>query len=131
MSSEICEIWAFPEEDYEVLLEIAPNGRIVQFIRQSKALNKLIAMKLWHSPEGSNLFKIRSMLQAEGYVRSMQREGDSLIIQNQSRTVCRRVFETEVPKWFSRELLKAHTIMTQIEQTPDQKLSNQAFVPYD
>jgi hypothetical protein len=82
VSTDLHGIWAFPEKGYEGLLDIAANGRIVQFIRQSENSTKLIPMKLWYSNEGTDRFRIRSMPRVEGYVITMHREGEELIIQH-------------------------------------------------
>lgn len=117
MSNQLHGVWAFPDKDYEVFPDISPNGRIVQFIRQSTTSTKLIPMKLWYSAEGRDQFRIRSKPGVEGYTITMCREGDLLILENKKKTICRKISETDVPAWFRDELRKAHDVMAQLEKS--------------
>ena len=83
----------------DVVLTIYPDGRIAQCYRQGASLSRYIASTMRASAE-DGLYRIKIEASAPGYLISIFRDGEFLIIDNRGqRATCRRLLEDELPDW--------------------------------
>jgi hypothetical protein len=110
MDASLTGTWIFREERpfvQDIVLTVFPDGRLAQCFRQGASLTRVVASTMRAAEEGG-LYRVKTEATASGYVISMVRDGDSLIIENKGRrTVCRRLAPTEVPDWYSEVMARA------------------------
>ena len=102
--------WIFHQERpflQDVVLTIHSDGRLIQFFRQTPGLSLVVASTMRASAEADQ-YRIKTESAAAGYIVSMFREGEALVIENCGhRTVCRRLSEAELPDWYAEIATRA------------------------
>ncbi len=110
MDASLTGAWVFRQEQpfvQDIVLTVYPDGRLVQCFRQGASLTRPVASTMRASAEGG-LYRIKTEAAASGYLISLVRDGDLLVIENKGhRTVCRRLTPAEMPDWYSEVMARA------------------------
>lgn len=110
MDASFVGTWIFKQEEpfvQDVVLTIYPDGRIAQCYRQGASLSRYIASTMRASAE-DGFYRIKTEASAPGYLISIFRDGEFLVIDNRGhRTTCRRLPEPELPGWYPEVMAKA------------------------
>lgn len=103
--------WTFREErpfPQDWVITVYADDRIVHFFRQSASARRIAAATMRASHEGKSKYRIRTEASAPGYLVSMSREGESLVIENSgNRAICRPLASTELPGWYAEAAERA------------------------
>jgi hypothetical protein len=110
MDASLVGTWMFRQDRpfvQDIVLTVFPDGRLVECFRQAESVAQNVPSTMHASPEGDR-YRIRTELAAVGYLVSMSRDGEALVIEHRGhRTVCRRLAEAELPVWYSEVIAKA------------------------
>ena len=102
--------WIFKQEEpflQDVFFTVYQDGRIAQCYRQGASLSRYVASTMRASEE-DGFYRIKTEASAPGYLISMFRDGEFLIIEYRGhRTTCRLLLEDELPEWYPEVMANA------------------------
>lgn len=104
MDPSLVGIWGFREErpfEQDIIFTVYPDGRLAQFFRQAASLERVVSSTMHTSPENGQ-YRVKIAASAQGYLVSLFREGEALVIENKGkRTVCHRLSDEALPPWYA------------------------------
>lgn len=103
--------WSFPVTRpfaQELLFTLYADGRAVQFFRQAETLNCRVASTMRLHLEGEGKYRVRTEPSTLGYVVTITREKEFLVVQNgDHRVLCSPVAHDQLPDWHAEAAARA------------------------